>query len=285
VHLFYLREAARSFRQHRGLAYTAIFSLTAALSLSGILLLVTHNANVALGLMGDRREMVIYLRDDLAPSRRELLVGRLTDLYGSVTYVSKEQAWEEFMRQVGDPSLLEAVPENPLPASLRVKLKPELLTPTAMEEAARQIAQFQEVEDVRYGAEWVRRLAQLGDTLVKGTFAVLVTVALAIIFILYNTIRLTVLARRPQVEIMSRLGATDRFIATPFVLEAMFEAALAALFALAVIFGLQQAISARVIGVVFLPPWMALSFLGAAVTCAWFAAMLALSRVLRTVGP
>ena len=285
MHLFYLREAARSFRQHRGLAYTAIFSLTAALSLSGILLLVTHNANVALGLMGDRREMVIYLRDDLAPSRRELLVGRLTDLYGSVTYVSKEQAWEEFMRQVGDPSLLEAVPENPLPASLRVKLKPELLTPTAMEEAARQIAQFQEVEDVRYGAEWVRRLAQLGDTLVKGTFAVLVTVALAIIFILYNTIRLTVLARRPQVEIMSRLGATDRFIATPFVLEAMFEAALATLFALAVIFGLQQAISARVIGVVFLPPWMALSFLGAAVTCAWFAAMLALSRVLRTVGP
>ena len=49
-------------------------------------------------------------------------------LYGEVTYVSKEQAWKEFAEQIGDPALLEAVDGNPLPASLRVKLKPELLS-------------------------------------------------------------------------------------------------------------------------------------------------------------
>ncbi|HEY3216666.1 MAG TPA: permease-like cell division protein FtsX [Candidatus Eisenbacteria bacterium] len=285
MHLFYLREAARSFKQHRGLAYTAVFALTAALTLSGVVLLVTHNARVALGLVGDRREMVIYLRDEVTQSQRDLLIGRLTDLYGNVTFVSKEQAWDEFMHQVGDPSLLEAVPDNPLPASLRVKLKPELLTPEAMEAAARQIQQFPEVEDVRYGAEWVRRLDQVGTSLLKGTAVVLITVALAIVFILYNTIRLTVLARRPQVEIMSRLGATDSFIAAPFVIEAVFEAALAALLALALMFGLQQAVSARVIGVVFVPLSLAGAFLGAAVACAWLASLLALSRVLRAVGP
>jgi len=285
VFFFYLREAGRSFRQHRGLAYTAIFSLTAALTLSGLLLLLTHNAQATLDLMGDRREMVIYLRDDVIPARRDLLMARLSDLYGTVTYVSKEQAWDEFSRQVGDPSLLEAVEDNPLPASLRLKLKPELLDHIRMEETARQVAQFPEVEDVRYGAEWVRRLDDLGSSLERGTLIVGLVVALAIVFVVYNTIRLTVLARRPQVEIMSRLGATDGFIAVPFVIEAIFEAALAAGIALAVLFGLQQGLAARVIGVVFLPTSWVLGFVGAAIGLGCLASSLALSRVLRAVGP
>jgi cell division transport system permease protein len=285
VNLFALREAARSFRQHRGLAYTAVFSLTAALTLSAVLLLLTHNAQATLRAIGDRREMVVYLRDDVTSSQRDVLVGRLTDLYGAVTYVSKEDAWKEFARQVGDPSLLESVEDNPLPASLRVKLKPELLTPDAMDLAARQIGQFPEVEDVRYGEEWVRRLDQIGGALLRGTIGVGIVVALAILFIVYNTIRLTVLARRREVEIMSRLGATDAFIAAPFVLEAMFEAALAAFLSLALLFGVQQGLSARVVGLQFLPLPLALGFVGAAIACAWFAAMLALSRVLRAVGP
>jgi cell division transport system permease protein len=284
MHVFYVKEAARSFRQHRGLAYTAVFSLTAALTLSGVLLLLTHNANEALQLIGDRREMVVYLKDEVTPSERDVMIGRLQDLYGSVTYVSKEDAWKEFGRQLGDESLLEAVGDNPLPASLRIKLKPELLAPAAMDLAAKQIAQFPEVEDVRYGEEWVRRLDQISTALARGALAVGITVAIAIVFILYNTIRLTVLARRPQVEIMSRLGAADRFIATPFVLEAMFEAALSAFLALALVFGLQQALAGRVVGLVFLPPFVALGFVGAAIGCAWLASVLALTRVFRSVG-
>jgi cell division transport system permease protein len=285
MHFFYLKEAARSFRHHRGLAYTAILSLTAALTLSGVLLLLTHNAREALRLIGDRREIVVYLKDEVTPSQRDVLIGRLHDLYGSVTYVSKDQAWQEFGKQLGDPSLLEAVGDNPLPASLRVKLRPELLVPDAMNQAADQISRFPEVEDVRYGEEWVRRLDQIGAALTRGAIAVGVTVALAIVFILYNTIRLTVLARRPQVEIMSRLGAADGFIAVPFILEAMFEAALSGFLALALVFGLQQALAGRVAGLVFLPWPVALAFVGAAVGCAWLASVMALSRVLRSVGP
>ncbi len=285
MHVFFVREAWRSFRQHRGLGMTAIFSLTAALTLSGLFVLLTHNADTALRWIGDRREMVVYLKDDMPETRRAALIESLTRLYGTTVYVSKEQAWKEFTEQVGDPVLLEAVGTNPLPASLRVRLRPELLNYASMEEAARQVAQFTEVEDVRYGAEWVRRLDELGGSLKRGTLAVGVLVALAIVFVVYNTLRLTVLARRAQVEIMSRLGATDRFIATPFVIEAVLETALAALLALAVLFAFQQAVVAQVIGVVFLPPLGVLAFLGAAVALAWLASLLALSRVLRAVGP
>jgi cell division transport system permease protein len=285
MHAYYFREAARSFRQHRYLATTAIVVLTAALALTGVFLLLTHNAQVALGMMGDRREMIVYLRDELSEAERDALMGRLRDLYGSVSYVSKEQAWEQMRQQVGDPSLLDAVEDNPLPASLRIKLKPALLAPDSMEAAARQVSQFPEVEDVRYGAEWVRRLDEFGASLKLATLGIGLIVAIALVFVLYNTIRLTVLARRQQVEVMSRLGATDRFIAWPFVLEAMLEAGLAAVLALAAVFGMQQALAARLIGLVFLPPVWALAFVGVAVALAWIAAWMALARVLRNVGP
>ena len=285
MHVFFFKEAWRSFRQHRGLAATAIFSLTAALTLCGLFLLLAYNAQVALQMIGDRREMVVYLRDDVTPSQRETLMARLGELYGDATYVSKEQAWQEFSQQVGDPALLEAVDQNPLPASLRVRLKPELLNFPAMQETARQIGAFPEVEDVRFGGEWVRRLDEIGGALERGAVVVGVVVGLAILLVIYNTIRLTVLARRPQVEIMSRLGATDRFIASPFVIEATAEALVAALIALALLFSLQQAIVGRVVDMVFLSPAWILGFLASAVTLAWLAALYALSRVLRSVGP
>lgn len=286
MHLFYAREAMRSFRHHSGLALTAILSLTAALTISGIVLLLAHNARVAMSLVGDRREMIAYLDDGLSAEQRDGLIHRVQDLYGTVTFVNKEQAWQEFVRQVGDAQLLESVGDNPLPASLRIRLKTELLSPDGMEQTARQISQFEGVEDVRYGAEWVRRLHAAGRALERISIGVLVLVGLAVVFILYNTIRLTVMARRQQVEIMSRLGATDRFIAIPFVLEALFEALVAGVIALAIVFAVQQAGTRQLVGGIVFLPWQAvLGFLAAIVVLAWLATSLALARVLRSVGP
>jgi cell division transport system permease protein len=284
VHLFYFREAWRSFKQQRGIGTTAILSLTAVLTLCGIFLLLARNAELAMNLMGDRREMVVYLHDDVSSAQRDALLDRIRQLYGDVTYVSKEQAWDEFSQQVGDPALLEAVGGNPLPASLRVKLRPELLSFAKMDEAAKQVAAFPEVEDVRYGGEWVKRLDAIASGLKRGSLGVGILVGLAMVFVMYNTIRLTALSRRPQVEIMVRLGATDGFIATPFVIEAMFQAVLSAVLALGVVLALQKAMVAQVVTISFFPvPWVAV-FLGSAIVLAWFAAMLALTRVLRTVG-
>ena len=281
---FYLREALRSFHHHRGLATTAIVALTAMLTLAGLFLLLEHNAEVALRFIGDRREMVVYLRDETSASQRDELVGRLSELYGTVKYVSKDDAWKEFTQQIGDPQLLEAVGQNPLPASLRVRLRPELLNAPAMASAAHEVSQFPDVEDVRYGAEWVRRLDDIGSGLKNGALAVGIAVALAVMFLMYNTIRLTVLARRHYIETMSRLGATDAFVARPFVIEAMLEALISAVVSLLLLLLFQRALASRMAEVVFLPWTWAFLFAGAALALAWLAASLALSRVLRAVG-
>ena len=284
MHAFYLREAWRSFAHHRGLTATAIVSLTAALSVIGVFLVLVHNANVGLRSVGDRREMVAYLKDEVSRAQRDTLIQRLQTLYGDVTYVSREQAWQDFSEQLGSADLLEAVDANPLPASLRIRLKPELLNYGAMETTANQIRQFQEVEDVRFGGEWVKRLDDVGRALRHGALGVGLAVAFGILVVLYNTIRLTVFARRPQVEIMSRLGASEGFITTPFVIEAMMHAAAAALLALAATFAFHRAFVAQVVPIAFLPlSWLAL-FLAATLALAFLASILALSRAMRSVG-
>jgi cell division transport system permease protein len=228
--------------------------------------------------------MVVYLNDGITTAERDTLVSRLQQLYGNVTYVSKDDAWKEFSEQVGDPALLQAVGGNPLPASVRIKLRPELLNYEEMAKASQQVSQFPEVEDVRFGGDWVRRLDQIKESLERGAIGVGSVVALAVVFVLYNTIRLTVLARRPQVEIMSRLGATDRFIATPFVIEAMLEALISGVVALGLVFAFQRAMASQIGNLVFLPWTWAAMFVGVVVMLGWLAAMMALSRVLRSVG-
>lgn len=285
MHFYYLREAWRSFRHHQGLAWTMMLSLAATLLLCGVFLLLTHNARAAVRFIGDRREIVIYLRDEVTNEQRDALVARLGELYGTAEYVSREAAWDEFSQQIGDPQLLQAVDQNPLPASLRVRLRPELLNYPAMEQAAAQIAEFPEVEDVRYGGEWVRRLDELQATLTRGSLVVGMVVALAVLLILYNIIRLAVATRRREVEIMLRLGASDHFIAAPFVIEAIGEALAAALLALGSLFALERLAHNQVVHLTFLPlGWMA-AFVAGAVLLAWAAASLAVARTLRAAGP
>ncbi len=284
MHVYFWREAWRSFRAHRGLAVASVLSLTAALTLCGLFVLLDHNARQALRAMGDRRELIVYLKDEVSDVQLSVLVDKIRQYFGEPTYVDPKQAWDEFSGQIGDPDLLAGVEDNPLPASIRVRLKPELLSFAAMEQTAKQVLEFPEVEDVRYGAEYVRRLDQFSQGVRTATWAVGAVAAFAIVLVLFNTLRLTVLARRQQVEVMLRLGASDRFIATPYVFEALLHMGLAAVVALLLTFALQQALAARLVGLMFLPWTWSLAFVGAAVAVAWVASAAALGRILRTIG-
>jgi cell division transport system permease protein len=284
MYLYFWREAWRSFQTHRGLAVTSIVSLAALLTLCGLFLLLDHNVGQALNAIGDRREMIVYLKDEVTDAQLAELTDKVKQYFGEPTYVTRQQAWDELSQQIGDPDLLSGVEDNPLPASLRVRLKPELLNYSAMEQAAKQVLEFPEVEDVRYGAEYVRRLDDFSNGVTTGAWAAGALVALAIVLVLYNTLRLTVVARRQQVEIMFRLGASDRFIATPYLVEALLHTTVAAGCSLALVYALQQALSSRLAGLTFLPWMWSLSFVGVALAVAWVASAAALTRILRTIG-
>ena len=92
MHLFYWREAWRTFHAHRGLAITSIVSLAAALTLCGIFVLLDHNARQALQAIGDRREMIVYLKDDVSDVQLAALMDKVKQYFGEPTYVNRKQA-------------------------------------------------------------------------------------------------------------------------------------------------------------------------------------------------
>ncbi|MEO6462065.1 MAG: ABC transporter permease [Candidatus Eisenbacteria bacterium] len=278
---YFVTEAWRGMWHHRSLTLTAIASLAGALLTIGIFLLFTANAQQALSTLGDRREVIVYLRETAPQVEVEALVARLNGLYGQATYVSKQEAWDEFSKELGGDELLKAVGENPLPASIRLKLRPEFLNFRSMERIADAMTGEPVVEEVRFGGEWVRRLDQFAQGLATINFAVGVLVALGVLIVVANTIRLTVVARRELLRIMALVGASPGFLRAPLVFEGVLVATLAALLALGLLAAAWAALDGRPIALVFLPwRWM-LAFVGAAAFLGFSGSMLALVTVSR----
>jgi cell division transport system permease protein len=209
------------------------------------------------------------------------LRARMDSLYGVSTYVSKQQAWDEFARELGGDELLKAVGENPLPASIRLRLRPQYLHFAAMERIADVLAGESVVEEVRFGGEWVRRLDRFTAGLTTINLAVALVVALGVLLVVANTIRLTVVARRELLRILALVGAGPGFLRAPLVIEGVLVATLAAVLALALLAGVWIGLDGRPFPLVFLPwPWAA-SFVGVAAVLGFAGSLLALVTVSR----
>jgi cell division transport system permease protein len=153
----------------------------------------------------------------------------------SVAYVSKEEALARFrerLRQRGQVDLTGFLDRNPLPASLEVKLvDPREYQPIVqlLQDRSRVVDDVVEVQKL------VQQLTTVTGVLRTGGFVLLVLVGFVVLFIIVNTIRLAVVARREEIEVMRLVGASDAFIRWPFIFEGAFVGLLGAAAALAVL--------------------------------------------------
>jgi cell division transport system permease protein len=279
--VWFVREAWRGLWFHRAATWTALVSAVGAFLVLGVFLLFTANVQRLLTGLGDRREVVIYLRDYTSDATRDSLLVQLDSQYGRATYVSREQAWEDFSQQLGGSDLLEAAGQNPLPASIHLKPRPEFESFAATERMADAIASSPIVETVRFGGEWVRRLDEFVATLRWVDLVVGLVVALSVLFVVANTIRLTLLARRDSLRILALVGAGDGFIFTPLVLEGAIAAAISAAFALAVVNIGAVLLDGKPIDLVPLPWTWGAAFVGVAGLLGLLGALVALVPLTR----
>jgi len=161
----------------------------------------------------------------------------------AVVYVSKDQALARFrqrLRERGQVDLTGYLDRNPLPASLEVSL----VDPRDYQPVVDLLASRTEVvEDVVEVQQLIQRLTSVTDVLRTGGIVVLVLVGFVVLFIIVNTIRLAVVARREEIEIMRLVGASDAFIRWPFIFEGAFVGLLGAGAALVVLALLAQPVS------------------------------------------
>jgi len=223
---YYLREGMAGFSRAKLMSILSISSVTAALFLLGVFLLATLNFHLALESLKERFEIQVFLKDTASEGQAIVTGSLIRSIPGikDAVYVSKEEALRQFHQELGDRSaLLAAIEANPLPRSYKVSMLPEHRNPEALAAISDRIQKLPGVEDVEYGKAWLGRLYRVGYLLVVIDISLLVIVSLAAVMVVFNTIQLTLYARRQEIEIMRLVGATDGFVRRPFLFEGMVQ--------------------------------------------------------------
>lgn len=215
---YFLGETCRSLIRNKFMAVASILTVTLSMFILGIFLSVVFNMNHMASYLESQVEMSVYLREGLTTDQ-VMGVGRrlkaLPDLK-ELSFTNKDQAMIEFRERLGDQAgILDAVNGNPLPASYQLSFS----HPDSLKSAAAAVSSYEEVESVQYGQDIIEQLYKISQAIRIGGIVLIVFLAGAELFIISNTIRLTVFARRREIQIMKYVGATNSFIRWPFLFE------------------------------------------------------------------
>ncbi|HWP57901.1 MAG TPA: permease-like cell division protein FtsX [Candidatus Acidoferrales bacterium] len=236
--LFIARRVARNLKDFLGSHLLASATVATALFIFGGFLLLQQNLYGLLKSWGNQAAILAYLDDDLSAAEVKALFSEVRSFpeVDSVRYISREKAWEEFKKSLGQQGgLLEGLERDVLPASLEISVKPEYRADGALKALAARLERAPGIGEVEYPAEWVERLNGFFAVLRWAQWSVGAVLFGAALVIARNTARLAILARRDEIEILKLVGATGALVKAPFVLEGMIQGTLGALLALAVL--------------------------------------------------
>lgn len=217
---YFCAETFRSLRRNRFMAVASVLTVTLSMFILGLFLCVILNINHMAAYLESQVEMSVYLKDGLTTQQVMTVGSRIKALPGlsEIKFINKDQAMEEFKTQMGDQKgLLDAVNGNPLPASYQLSFS----TPDQLKDAADKVSTYKEVDTVQYGQNIIEQLYKVARIIRVGGIVIILFLAGAELFIISNTIRLTVFARRREIQIMKYVGATNGFIRWPFLFEGM----------------------------------------------------------------
>lgn len=268
-----------------------------ALALPLFLSLLLQNARVATGNWNEAYDLSVYMDKKANAARTQGLAKqlRLRGDVASVRIITAEQALAEFRSDSGFGSALDALADNPLPDTLVVTPTLSASTPTGTETLKSAIAGMSEVQTVQIDTDWVKRLHAMLDLLRRVVLLTGALLGIGIVLIVSNTIRLDILNRRQEIEVMKLVGASDGFTRRPFLYSGIWYGLGGGVLAL-ILVGIASTVLARPVaqlaflygssfsmqGLKILP---ALAVLGLAVGLSWLGSWLAATRHIRAIEP
>ncbi|MEE9240534.1 MAG: ABC transporter permease [bacterium] len=219
---YFFKEALIDMRENRAVSTLTVVTTTISLTFLGALWIVQVNVSHLISNWLERFQVAVFLRDDVSAEQknavRKILAG--AEAVGSVRELTSAQALAEFRRQLGkDADVLGGLEKMVLPFSFRVFLKPGWRNLDNIESLMTKVRGMPGVEQVRNDLVWLRRLEGAIQLLRLGVWTLSSLLGLGVLFIIANTIRLTLFARKDDISVMHLVGATDGFIKTPYVTE------------------------------------------------------------------
>lgn len=229
---FIIKEGILGFKRARLAVTISVISISLTLILVGVFGMVVQNLADIFQKFYRQVQLEVFIDPSLAVSQIQKLDQQILrfSVVDSVIFKSPEQALKEFEEDFGA-DLVSVLDENPLPPSLRVILTPGQSKIELINEVVKKIKAIDGVDDVVYQTDIIRLINEYA------VIGIIITIALGLIIfiiatlLIFNTIRLTIYARRTIIEIMKSVGATNFFIKGPFIMEGIFQGFLGSLIA------------------------------------------------------
>ena len=223
---YFFSETFISFRRNFLMGFTAITTVAITLFIVGFFAVLVFDIQSIMNSIRGQVELAVYLQDNISPELNEYIENEISswEETENIVYVSKEQALERFKEQNEGRDILKEIQGNPLPASFEITLNdPEKVELVALRFIDKDGNFIEGIDDVVYGQTYVKKLFSI--TAVIGTIAILIIIVLllATVVLIFNTIRLSIYARRKEFEVMKLVGATDWGVGIPVLCEGFFE--------------------------------------------------------------
>ena len=237
--LFFVREAFQGIKNNGFIHLVATGTIAFSLLTFGIFILTVINLDRIFDDWGKRMQVIVYLEvesTDEAISAAKESISRLPQTE-RITYISKEKSLKTLKKSLqSQADILDNLDENPLPPSFEVQLKEEHTTQKSLQAFVDEVKKLETVIDVDYGQEWLKKFSAFISMIKLVGMGVGGFLLLATIFIISNTIKLTIYSRREEIEIMKLVGATNFSIQIPFFLEGITQGFAASLLSLGILF-------------------------------------------------
>jgi len=236
---FFISDALGAIREN--LATTMLTSVTLAFSLAicAFFFIVFMNMGTIFSTWGNGTYIVAYIKDPLRSGNVAGFQKQIMRIKGvsRSRYVSKSNAMAELKKGLkGHAGILEEMDKKILPASFEVSLKAEFRKPEKMLSVVKRIKSLPWVDEVQYSQEWAQKFYSVFRFFELTAVVIGAVLGAAAVFVITNTIRLTVYARREEIEVLRLVGASDNFIAMPFLIEGIIEGAAGGMLAFGLVF-------------------------------------------------
>lgn len=217
---YLFKEGIRSLWNNRTMSIASIAVLISCLLLTGTAVLLTLNMQSTMKSIEGNNNITVFLNDSL-PKLRAIQVGeelRTLENIASCTYVAKDEALADVMEMLGDDgTLLNGLDgeDNFLPDSYKVSLADLNI----YDETIDQIKAIDGVDSITDYSDIANKLSNLDKLIRYGSIAIITILGLVSLFIIANTVKVTMFSRRVEINIMKSVGATNGFVRVPFVVE------------------------------------------------------------------
>ncbi|TSK05272.1 MAG: ABC transporter permease [Geobacter sp.] len=232
---YFSSRAVANLRQNVFVSAVTVGTIALALLIASLFLLVYVNLDGMAQGWSDKVQVTAYFDQEPAPLVVAALKGRVQALPGTakVIFVGQAEAEKRLRSRLkGQESLLEGITQEVLPASLEIRLDREHRDNESVAAYVRKLKQIQGINEVQYGEEWVQRFNSFMNLfrLMGGLLGAFLTIT--VLFIVSNTIKLTIYARKDELELLGLVGATRFFIKAPFLIEGVLQGAAGAVISL-----------------------------------------------------